>query len=558
MISTISSVSHKVSGKVASKLSTVLSNKNWVLVIVAFIALFFHFFHLGLLEFVGEDEALVMNKIVRLLHWRTDIRNLGSLFTAAHPPLRYLVSLPFIFFLGATEFWLRFPHALAGILAVYWIYRIGCILFEHQSGLLAALVFSVSGISAAYRSANGIGVFTLFVLIALECLIRSEQSNSLKNITKWLNYTGLFLGLATITFLEGVTFALPVMYFAYQRKLKWKTLMKPAVIFAIFTGGYLFFWNLLPKMLSILGFLPPILASNASHLIERLSHIGAFNLTDALGAIIITNSLAMLLFFIGIVLLQKSYLWAQASTPILFFIPHTIVWLFVFRNPCGHGAYVTPLLALLIGGGVSWLWTGIKTRAVQKKLFISVLFIVSLILTGWQNYVLNLQSNIQPTLQNLVYFDEGFMQQPCGAPRFTFLGKAAAGLFIRENSHPTERVLTDVGGNMELYYAGLPHTPEKIEDLEQYLPDKASMQALGIHFLVVQNNETNSFTRSQIPVAIISVGDQETLYIYDLWENHTNSLILQAGQVRDDFYEKFGIWSNVRPVVAIYQNGDGS
>jgi hypothetical protein len=84
------------------------------------------------------------------------------------------------------------------------------------------------------------------------------------------------------------------------------------------------------------------------------------------------------------------------------------------------------------------------------------------------------------------------------------------------------------------------------------------MQALGIHFLVVQNNETNPFTRSQIPVAIISVGNQRTLYIYDLWKNHTHSLILQAGQVRDDFYEKFGIWSNVRPVVAIYQNGDGS
>jgi hypothetical protein len=556
MISKTSLFDNAPHGKIVNKLYPVLSNSNWLLVIIIFISIFFHFYRLDLLEFVGEDEALVMNKIVRLLHWRTDVRNLGSLLTAAHPPLRYLVSLPFVYFFGATEFWLRFPHALAGVLAVYWIYRISSLVFGHRSGLLAALVLSVSSISAAYRSANGIGVFTLFVLVALECLIRSEHSNTPGNITKWLSFTSLSLGLATITFLEGVVFVLPVVYFIYKRKLKWKIMVKPFVIYVFFAGGYLLIWNILPKILSILGFLPPVLGGNASHLIKRLSLLGDFNLIDTIGAIIVTNSLPMFLFFIGIGFIQKKYLWQKARIPILYFVPHVILWLFVFQNPCGHGAYVTPLLALLIGGGVSWLWTISNRQIGQLKLFTSVLFMGALILTGWQNYVLNLQSDIKPTLRSLIYFEESFMQEPCGAPRFTFVGKAAAGLFVRENGRPTEQVLTDIGGNMELFYAGLPHTSAKIQDLEQFLTDKDTMQTMGIHFLVVQNNKDYSFTQSRVPAAIVSVRGHRTLYIYDLWEDHTHPLVLEAEEMRNDFYEKFGFWTEIRPVVAVYKDRD--
>ncbi|MBI5376575.1 MAG: glycosyltransferase family 39 protein [Candidatus Schekmanbacteria bacterium] len=515
------------------------------------VSAFFSFYRLGLVEFVEGDEAVVMNKIVRFLNWGTDYRNLAAFLTAEHPPMRFLVSLPFVYLFGASEFWLRFPHALSGILSVYWVYRIGKIAFNTYSGLIAALVFAVSGMSAVYRSANGIGVFTLFLLIALECLFRFELAVTEETEKKWLNYTFLFLGLASITFLEGVLFAIPAVYYAYRKKIKVRGIIRASLPFIILSTGYLFLWVILPGIAGYFGLIPSYLAGNTTHVGGRLNNLFAFNLSEFAGAVIATNSLPVIILFLSVFIFQKNLICERLRLPVFYFLPHFIAWFFLFKKPCGHGAYIAPLFALVIGGGVVF-WNS-DTASVMKKTVLNLMLAIVVVLTGWHNYILNLQDEITPSIRNFVYYDESYMNYPAGAPNFNFEGKAAAGVYVREHVKPTDRVLTDFGYNMELYYAGLLHTSEELDEIAPHLADRDLMQSSGIHYLLLKYPSKYQYAGTHIPAAIVFVRSKATIYIYDLWKEPENTVRLQAEDERNKFYEKYAVWNKIRPVAANVQ-----
>lgn len=521
--------------------------QSFLILAILLIAVFFHFYRLGLIEFLGEDEAQVMSKVVRLLHWQTDIRNAGALLTTSHPPVRYLVSLPFVAIFGTTEFWIRFPHALAGLLSVYWVYRLGQLIFNRvEIGLIAALITAVSGISSTYKSANGIGIFTLLLLIGLEFLIRYRQADLDEDKIKWLNYVSLSLGLATITFLEGVMFVFAIGLLIVVWKPKLRTLIWPCLIYGGILGGYLIVWHILPAIAVYLNLLPPVAGNNSGHLIQRLSEFGAFNLGSLIGSLSATNSIFFVIMALCFITLQRNYLWKQASTAIVYFLPHSFIWLFGFRVPCGHGAYVTPLLALLFGGGFWALWQA-KT-SVGWHWLMGAGLALTIFLTGWQTYLVNLQGSIERSWKNLVYFDDNLFVLPCGAPDFRVLGQTTAGLFVRDNGKPNEYIVTDFGGSMELYYAGLPHLSETLDDLKPHLSDPSLMKEKGIHFLVVREPEAVTPYLIAPPSAIVSVNDIETLFIYDLWKTSAETQLLESGINRPQFYRKYGTWQRIRPV----------
>ncbi|MCC6626027.1 MAG: glycosyltransferase family 39 protein [Chloroflexi bacterium] len=82
-----------------------------------------------------------------LSYWIAD-RSLGDLlaYLAAHdthPPLHYLLLQPMIA-LGGSEWLLRLPSAVAGIIAIPLLYALGRELFDRPTGLVAALLLAVS------------------------------------------------------------------------------------------------------------------------------------------------------------------------------------------------------------------------------------------------------------------------------------------------------------------------------------------------------------------------------------------------------------------------------
>lgn len=507
---------------------------------VLLVAAFAHLFRLGQGEFVGEDEALVMVKVARQFLWREDLRNLGALLTSAHPPLRLLVATPSVALFGPTEFGLRLPNALAGILVCLWTYRVGRRLFGQQAGLLAAAFIAVSGMSGVYRSANGIGLFTWLLLGAFDALLTSLAAADRSQERRTLTTAAVWLGLATWTFVEGGVFAVTsALLYGWQRR-QWKPLIRPALIYAGFVLLYALIWVLLPTVL--LG--DDGASGNASHILGRVQALGAWNGPAFVGRLLTQASpgLALLLVIGLLVQLRR---WDLGSTLVAAFVlPHWLIWMVLLEQPQGHELYLLPWWAMLAAAGLASI-AGPDAPVWQRG---ATVIVVALVLgvALWQTYVIYLQAHIAATRANAVWFDEQWLV--AGAPRFVQWGQPAAGVYIRTHAGPQERIVTDFGGSLELYYAGRPShgfAPESTAPTPALI---AAGRANGIRFLVRRVAASWSPPPGEItPACLITVRGLPSLAIYDLDNPQTVPEIWAAEQVSPQFYADFATFDALRP-----------
>jgi len=508
-------------------------NSRLLLCLVLLASGFFHLYRLGQGEFVGEDEAQVMIKVAREFLWRDDIRNLGAILTSSHPPLRMLLPLPFVGLFGASEFWLRFPNALAGIGVCYWTYRLGRRIFSRAVGIFAALLMAVSGMSGVYRSANGIGVFTLLLLIGLECLLTFTEAKEKRDELSALTGTALFLGLATLTFLEGGIFVLPAVY-EYLHKIRRveRTVILPVVVYALLAGSYIILWTLVPILAVRCGMLPQMPGGNAQHLAQRLRTLGAFNMGDWLGSTVGTNSIWLTLFLAATIPWGWRRWGQKGQTAILFFAPHLLVWLFLFQNPCGHTTYELPLWAVLSAQGTRVIWS----KAIARL--------------QWARFPLGL-AICTITASNLVLYQKPWMRTPCGAPHFAQLGQPAAGVYIRRHAGPEDMILSNFGGSLEVYYAGRVSNPLRLDDVVSELDNPLRMRELNTRYLVLRGAEPVGLTASMEPACIVLSRGEPSLLIYDLWEEPTTTKIVTGEELRPVFYSEYATWQNLRPFLTV-------
>jgi Dolichyl-phosphate-mannose-protein mannosyltransferase len=77
---------------------------------------------------------------------RTDLPSLAkSLLRDAHPPLYYVMMLPWVRVFGYTEFWIRLPSVLLGVGAVVLLYRIALREARPETALVAAAFLAEHG-----------------------------------------------------------------------------------------------------------------------------------------------------------------------------------------------------------------------------------------------------------------------------------------------------------------------------------------------------------------------------------------------------------------------------
>ena len=517
-------------------------------------SLFASFYRLGEGEFLGEDEALVMIKVARQFLWSDDFRNLGAVLTSAHPPMRLVLPTPFVGVFGPSEFWLRFPNAVAGFLTCYWIYRVGSRAFSAPVGTLAATIAAPSGMLGVYRSANGIGIFTLLLLIALECLLVFLNAENDQDERRGLMGVAVFLGLATLTFLEGVVFALPVVGFYWYKKKSLERYVWPAVFtYGALLGFYLVGWILAPWLISIGGGYS-LASSNAVHIGKRLQALGALNLDDFVNRTVGTNSIWLCILYACCIPWGIRH-WARNGWAIAcYFSPHLLVWLFVFDNPSGHATYEMPLWALLSAVG-AWSLHSRVLHLQTLKTAALVAFAGSLVLGGWHTYVLFLQDRIAAVLSNGVSFKEPGIA--AGAPRFTRLGQAAAGVYIREHADEDVMIISNFGGSLELYYAGRRSSHLSLNTLLMDLGNPAHMREQGIRYLVLRERTIDEIVSSLelVPACVITVDQNPTLFIYDLWQETPEGEVWASEDYRRAFYARYANWLNLRPFLVTDSGG---
>lgn len=96
--------------------------------------------------------------------------------------------------LSRSEFAIRFPYALFGILGVATAYRVGKALFDDETGLMAALLLAVSTFHIRYsQEARSYSLTVLLVLVSLCCLLRALESNQLRDWAGFAAATALSL-----------------------------------------------------------------------------------------------------------------------------------------------------------------------------------------------------------------------------------------------------------------------------------------------------------------------------------------------------------------------------
>ena len=98
-------------------------------------------------------------------------------------PLYLLLARIWISFFGANETSVRFLPVIIGVMGIYFIYRIGVILFDKSTGLISALLLALSAFHV-YFSRQGKGVSVLLVslcLISFMVMIKIIRENKIRD-----------------------------------------------------------------------------------------------------------------------------------------------------------------------------------------------------------------------------------------------------------------------------------------------------------------------------------------------------------------------------------------
>ncbi|MFH1052066.1 MAG: glycosyltransferase family 39 protein [bacterium] len=209
-----------------------------LLLIVAFGA-FLRFYNLGEPScFNDELETLRVAKYSTI----SEMINQG-IIPDVHPPGFQVIMFYVVHYIGDSEFWLRFPMALIGILSIPMIYVLGKYLYSSREGLISALMVTVLWAPLFYsqEARSHSMIFLLSIMTTLYWLkILNEYSQDKNPKTTWIVIYIVFAIISIYThylimfyiFLQGL---FTLVYFLRSPKY----LLRFFIIFIIIIISYL-------------------------------------------------------------------------------------------------------------------------------------------------------------------------------------------------------------------------------------------------------------------------------------------------------------------------------
>lgn len=129
-----------------------LTIKQWLLVFIIAIAIFFRFYNLkNSLMFQGDQgrDALIVSKIFKEkdLVFIGPVTSVGNMYLG---PLYYYFMLPFLFLSYPSPIGPAYGVAALGVITVYLIYKLGKEMIGEKAALFAAFMFSISATVVDY------------------------------------------------------------------------------------------------------------------------------------------------------------------------------------------------------------------------------------------------------------------------------------------------------------------------------------------------------------------------------------------------------------------------
>ncbi|MCK4589139.1 MAG: glycosyltransferase family 39 protein [Nanoarchaeota archaeon] len=350
-----------------------------LLILIILVGGFLRFYQLDN-ESLWQDEGFTLIEVDQPSFKQTFNAIIGP--PEGTPPLYFIILHFWTRIFGTSEFSLRFPSAIFGMVSILLIFLIGKEIFNKKTGLISALIMSVSTIQILYsQDARAYSLFVMLTLISFLFYIKTLKSSSNKNLFFYLIST-LFL-LYTHHFALFVLFAQNIIFFLFHKEFYLKTkkwLISLLVLGVLYVPGILIVLSqfqhnqkslqsalsgklglpLVISQLGILNFLWPVLII---FFIVLVIYYFKTNLINLIKKIRFNENI----FFITISIFTLSY---------ILILPKLIHPFFVTR----FTVFTYPFFYLLFAEGFN------KMRKIKLKKTISVLFLVLVILSLFTYY----------------------------------------------------------------------------------------------------------------------------------------------------------------------------
>jgi len=163
---------------------------------------------------VYQDEVIFTNQALQILsnNWRWTFYQMQNY---AYPPIYIYLNALFIYLFGYGLENTRWISILAGSSLPILIYLVGSRMYSQKTGLLAALMFLLSGEAILYSVIIRAESLTLFFLILAVYLFWVAESGGLR---RWYLASGMVVGLAFDTKYTAIVTAMGfVLYFLWSR-----------------------------------------------------------------------------------------------------------------------------------------------------------------------------------------------------------------------------------------------------------------------------------------------------------------------------------------------------
>lgn len=226
--------------------------KNWILILIIFVATMLRFYRLGDYPIhLTNDEAGIGYNAYSILKTARDEH--GSFMPVVFksfgdwkPGFYIYLTVPFVLLFGLTEFAIRFPSALFGVLTVGYIYLITNKMFGKNVALFASFSLAISSWHIQFsRGAWEANAALALLVIAIWFFIKCFEKQ------KFLLLSSLFFGLTLWTYQSAKLASLLVLialFITYKDKLfslprrtismaiAIGVLISIPIVFSVFTG----------------------------------------------------------------------------------------------------------------------------------------------------------------------------------------------------------------------------------------------------------------------------------------------------------------------------------
>lgn len=157
-----------------------------------------------------------------------------------HPPLYFIILHYWTKAFGDSVFSARLLSVLFGFLAIFMMYRVGCLVFNRETGILGSLILAVSLFNIHYsREIRMYSLVVLLTLVSMYFFIKLLEKRSRANLIGYItssifllytHYSGLYLILA-----QNVYFITALLLYKKKDILDLKTWIKyQATIFVLY------------------------------------------------------------------------------------------------------------------------------------------------------------------------------------------------------------------------------------------------------------------------------------------------------------------------------------